>query len=111
MECLNKVHLRGRVGNARLQEFNDSRLCRFSVATNYAYKDRGGAEVIETTWHNCLAWEGPMRQGIDGIVKGAMVELMGRIRHNKYTDSAGIERMSTEILVDEFVIFNNEEVK
>ena len=49
MEQLNKLELRGNVGFSRVQVFNSRKVARFSVATNYAYKDRDGMPVIETT--------------------------------------------------------------
>ena len=56
MEQLNRIELRGNVGNIKLQTVGDKLAARFTVATNYAYKDKDGSAVIETTWHNINAW-------------------------------------------------------
>ena len=58
MEQINKIELRGNVGNVKLQTVGNNENIRFSVATNYAYKDKEGRPVIETTWHNVTAWNG-----------------------------------------------------
>ncbi len=49
MEQLNRIEIRGNVGNVNILKVGESRVAHFSVATNYAYKDRNGEAVIETT--------------------------------------------------------------
>lgn len=49
MEQLNKVELRGNVGSYKLQTVGEKQVIRFTLATNYAYKDKTGAAQIETT--------------------------------------------------------------
>ena len=56
LECINRVELRGIVGTSRVTEVGDRNLINFSLATNYAYKDKDGYPVIESTWHACKAW-------------------------------------------------------
>lgn len=71
MEQLNRLEIRGNVGNVNILRVGDTRVAHFSVATNFAYKGRNGEPVIETTWHNVTAWEG--NKGIpslDIICKG-----------------------------------------
>lgn len=48
LECINRVELRGIVGTSRVTEVGDRNLINFSLATNYAYKDKDGYPVIET---------------------------------------------------------------
>ena len=49
LECINRVELRGIVGTSRVTEVGDRNLINFSLATNYAYKDKDGYPVSETT--------------------------------------------------------------
>lgn len=49
LECINRVELRGIVGTSRVTEVGDRNIINFSLATNYAYRDREGYPVIETT--------------------------------------------------------------
>ena len=106
MEYLNKVQLRGRVGNARVNRFNNAGVCRFSLATEYQHTDRQGCQTIDITWHNCSVWERSDLPPIDQIEKGSIVELEGRIRVNKYTTQEGIDRTCSEIVVQKLKILS-----
>ena len=97
MEQINKIELRGIVGNARVQVVGDKKVIRFSLATEYAYKDRNGEPVIDTTWHNVSAWEGKGMPDLDTITKGSAVHVIGRMRYSKYTGSDGTEKQSFEV--------------
>jgi hypothetical protein len=52
MEMLNQVHVRGIVGNARVQKIGDTEMVRFSVATDHAYTNRHGEKVVEVTCYS-----------------------------------------------------------
>ena len=58
MEFLNKIELRGICGNSSLQKVGDTRVCRFSVVTELAFKGNDGTNIIESTWFNTVAFEG-----------------------------------------------------
>ena len=109
MEQLNRIELRGVVGSVRLQTFEDSRMARISLATNYAYKDRDGAAVIDTSWHNVLAWEGRNIHDLDKITKGTKLYVTGRIRYQKYTGLDGVDRVGTDILASRIQIIDDPE--
>ena len=86
MEQLNRLEIRGNVGNVNILRVGDTRVAHFSV-------------VIETTWHNVTAWEG--NKGIpslDIICKGFPVYVAGRLRSQKYTANDGTERTSMEVI-------------
>ena len=106
MEQLNSVTLRGIIGNARIQNIGDTEMARFSVATDHAFKNRSGEAVIEeavieTTWHQVTAFKNDKMPDFSTLVKGAGVEVKGRLRNNRYTDSNGVERTMTEILASQ----------
>ena len=109
MEQLNKVELRGIVGNVRIQNFDKSRMARIGLATNYAYKDREGTAVIDTSWHNIAAWEGRNVQGLERIAKGTKLRVWGRIRYQNYTGLEGVDRVSTEIVANRLEIIDDPE--
>ena len=109
MEQLNRIELRGVVGGIRLQTFEDSRMARISLATNYAYKDRDGTAVIDTSWHNVVAWEGRNIHGLDQIVKGTRLQVTGRLRYQKYTGTDGVDRIATDILASRISIIDDPE--
>ena len=101
MEQLNSVTLRGIIGNARIQTIGDTEMARFSVATDHIFKNRSGEVVCETTWHQCTAFKSEKMPDFSSLVKGAGVEVKGRLRNNRFTDSNGVERTVTEILASQ----------
>ena len=90
MEQINKIELRGIVGSVRLQHINDKEMAKFTVVTNRAYKNKEGAPVIETQWHNVTA--------LDKIVKGCAVHLTGRLQVQRYNGIDGIERTAVDVI-------------
>ena len=107
MEQLNKIEIQGIVGNVRIQDVADSKVANFSVATNYAYKSKDGGIIIETTWHNVVAWEGDSIHGIDQLKKGSSVRVCGRLRNRKYLASDGSERTTCDILAGSLKILQD----
>ena len=97
MEQLNKVELRGIIGSVRVSDVGDRKCIRMTVATNLAYKGADGCAVIETTWHNVLAFEGGEVCGAESLSKGDHVNISGRIRNVRYTSSEGKDMTASEI--------------
>ena len=101
MEQLNRIEIRGNVGNVNIHKVGETRVAHFSVATNFAYKDRNGEPVIETTWHYVTAWEG--NKGIPSlnmIEKGFPIYVTGRLKMQKYTGADGMERTSYDVIAN-----------
>lgn len=96
MESLNKVELVGMVGNVRSDHIGESNIYRFSIATSYAYRDREGSPVIETTWHNCTYFSKEEKD----IKRGDNLRVFGRIQAQKYIDITGKESETYRILVN-----------
>lgn len=97
MEQLNRVELRGMVGTANVQDISGRKVCRFSVATSRAYRDPMGVAKIDTTWHRVNAWDGKGMPDLDMVRKGCKIEVVGRIRNNKFMGSDGLEHVSSEV--------------
>lgn len=107
MEQLNRIELRGIVGAVRVQEFAETKVARFTVATNCAYKDRNGAAVIETSWHNVVARSTSPAVDIESIKKGARVYVKGRLRYQKYVGDDGIDRYSTDVVAQTVTVLED----
>lgn len=102
---INRVELRGNVGQPpRINQVGETRVIKFSIATNERFKDKAGVLKEETTWHNVVAWEGRGMPNFDEIKKGSCVSVLGRIRQNKFTTSDGEERQVVDILANRLVI-------
>ena len=100
MEQLNKIELRGTVAIVRIKDYEGRQMARFSLATNFAYFDRNNEGIIETSWHNVIAWEGKEMPDLKKIEKGATVYVCGRLRSQKYQGSDGVEKSFLEIIAN-----------
>lgn len=98
IEQLNRIELCGTIGSIRLNTVGDKRFANFTLATNYAYRDKEGCPVIETTWHSVSAWEGDRICDLDRLVRGCTVHVTGRIRNQRYMNADGLERTSVIVL-------------
>ncbi|MBT4698832.1 MAG: single-stranded DNA-binding protein [Proteobacteria bacterium] len=100
---LNKVLLIGRLGNDPevKQMQNGKSVARLSVATSESWKDKNTGEKKEKTeWHRVVIFN----EGLVSVVqkylkKGAQVYIEGQLNTNKYTDSNGQEKYSTQIVL------------
>lgn len=111
MEQLNQVILRGVVGQVRVSEINDDKCVRITMATNYAYKAIDGTPVIETTWHNVVAWGSkPKTADALDVMKGDRIEVKGRIRVQRYTNVSGEEKLTHDIFASEVTILGGKGV-
>ena len=110
MEQINRIELRGLVGSVNTQSYPQGKVSHFTVATNYAYKDKNGAPVIETTWHNVTAWENKGMADLDRLGKGSKVYVCGRLRIQKFTGSDGVERTNAEIQASRVVLIDDSEM-
>lgn len=104
---VNRIEIVGRVGQVRVNEYNDKKVANFSVITEIFIKKHGSV-ITESTWHNVTAWEGPAVSGFDALQPGTLVKITGRLRTSKYTGADGIDRMFPEILASSLDILPRE---
>ena len=106
----NKVQLIGNLGNAPEVKTTESgkKLARFSVATNESYRNAKGEKVTETTWHNLVAWGKVADIAEKYLTKGKEVAIEGKLINNSYTDKEGNKRYSTEVQVNEILMFGGD---
>lgn len=107
MENLNRVELRGVVGNVRVQNAADRKVYHVALATSRAYKDRNGNAIIETTWHQIVLWDN--FADLSKIEKGTKLYVCGRIRNQKYTNSADEPRQVFEVVANKMQIIDTSE--
>lgn len=96
MEFINKVELQGYISQVSLTTIQDHPVARFSMYTEYAFKNNTGMVIVETTWFSCSAFEG---ENVDfsAIQKGNAVRVVGRLRERRYMDQEGVERRHFEV--------------
>ena len=110
MEFLNKIEIQGIVGNSSIQKVADTRLCRFSVVTELAYKGNDGTNIIESTWFNTVAFEGKDITNLEAITRGAIVHITGRLKCNRYVDANGNDRVQYEIIAQKLDVMKEDRV-
>jgi single-strand DNA-binding protein len=104
MASVNKVILVGNLGadpETRYLPSGDA-VANIRLATTDRYKDKATGESKELTeWHR-VAFFGRLAEIVNEYLKkGSSVYIEGRIRTRKWTDQAGQERFSTEIVADQ----------
>ena len=96
---MNKIILTGNITkDAELRyTANDKAYSKFSVANNEGYGDNK-----KTNFFNCTLW-GKSAENLNRfLTKGQKVLITGRVELGKYTDKEGVERLTTDIIVDSF---------
>jgi single-strand DNA-binding protein len=103
---LNKITLIGNVGqDPEIKSTQDGReLANFSLATTENWKDKSsGEKQSKTEWHRIVVFS----QGLVGIIKnyvkkGSKLYIEGQLQTRKWTDKQGVERYTTEIVLQNF---------
>tara|TARA_B100000470_G_C19711348_1_gene355622 strand:+ start:272 stop:715 length:444 start_codon:yes stop_codon:yes gene_type:complete len=103
---LNKVMLIGRLGqDPEIRNTQDGRsLCTFSLATSENWNDRNTGERKEKTeWHRIVVFNEGLVKIIEQYVKkGSNVFLEGQLQTRKWEDKEGIEKYTTEVVLQGF---------
>lgn len=103
---VNKVILVGNVGrDPEIRQTQDGmRIANLSVATSESWKDKiSGERKDRTEWHRVVV----MNDHLVGIIeqyvkKGAKVYVEGQLQTRKWTDQAGQDRYSTEVILGRY---------
>jgi single-strand DNA-binding protein len=105
------MELVGRITkDAVVNQLKDERkVVNFSIAINDNYKPKGSNEVKKiTTFVNCSYW---INAGIAPyLIKGALIEVSGRISVSAYTDSNKEAKGSLNFHVNNIKIHGNSKV-
>ncbi len=109
----NRVQLIGHLGHDPEIKTLESgkKLARFTLATNENFKNAEGLKTEETTWHNIVAWNGSAEIASKYLAKGKEVCIDGRITYRTYTDKNGVQKGSTEIVVNELLLLGSTKEK
>jgi single-strand DNA-binding protein len=103
---VNKVILVGNLGKdpevRRMQ--NGNPVVNLTVATSDTWRDKGTGERKEKTeWHRVVIFsEGLAKVAEQYLKKGAKVYIEGALQTRKWTDPQGVEKYTTEIVLQGF---------
>jgi len=98
-----KVIAVGHLGQApEVRSFpNGDKIANFSIATSESWTDKTSGEKMEKTeWHNVAVFNKGLASVCESYLqKGSKVLVEGKLRTRKWTDKAGHDRQTTEILL------------
>src|SRR5438270_1224488 len=103
---VNKVILVGNLGkDPEIRRTQDGRpIANLSVATSESWRDKATGERKEKTeWHRVVIFnEGLCKVAEQYLKKGAKIYLEGQLQTRKWTDQSGVEKYSTEVVLQGF---------
>jgi single-strand DNA-binding protein len=103
---VNKVILVGNVGkDPEIRRTQDGRpIANLSIATSESWRDKATGEKKEKTeWHRVVIFSEPLCKVVEQYVKkGAKLYIEGALQTRKWTDQAGVEKYSTEVVLQGF---------
>lgn len=103
---VNKVILVGNLGaDPEIRRTQDGRpIANLRIATSETWRDKGTGERKEKTeWHRVVIFnEGLCKVAEQYLKKGAKVYIEGALQTRKWTDQSGVEKFSTEVVLQGF---------
>lgn len=103
---VNKVILVGNLGSdPEIRHTQDGRpIASFSIATSDSWRDKSTGERREKTeWHRIVVFSEGLVKVIEQYVKkGSKVYIEGSLQTRKWTDQAGVEKYTTEVVIQGF---------
>ena len=106
MSSVNKVILVGNLGrDPEVRHTQDGKpIANLSIATSETWRDRATGERKEKTeWHRVVIFnEGLAKVAESYLRKGSTVYIEGQLQTRKWTDKDGVEKYSTEVVLQGF---------
>jgi single-strand DNA-binding protein len=106
MASVNKAILVGNLGkDPEIRRTQDGRaICNLTVATSESWRDKATGERKEKTeWHRVVIFsEGLVKVAEQYLKKGSKVYLEGQIQTRKWMDKDGVDKYSTEVVLQGF---------
>ena len=102
----NRIQLIGRLGKDpefRLLE-SGKNVVNFTMATSDNYKNSTGEKIVDTQWHQIVAWGGLAEIADKYLNKGSEVAIQGKLIHRNYDGPDGKKRYITEVIADEILL-------
>lgn len=103
---VNKVILVGNLGrDPEIRSTQDGReIANLAIATSESWKDRNSGERKEKTeWHRVVIFsDGLVNVVKNYLKKGSKVYIEGQLQTRKWTDQSGVEKYSTEVVLQGF---------
>lgn len=102
---VNRVILIGNVGaDPEIRRTQDGKpIANIRLATSESWKTKDGERKEKTEWHRVVVFNEGLCKVIEQYVKrGSKIYIEGSLQTRKWTDQAGVEKYSTEIVLQGF---------
>jgi single-strand DNA-binding protein len=112
MASVNKVILIGNCGRDPEIRYLPSgqAVANVSIATTSRRKDRTSGETVEDTqWHRVTFYDRLAEIAGEYVKKGRPIYIEGRLKYGKYTDQAGVEKNTVDIIATEMQLLGARE--
>ncbi|QHR68074.1 single-stranded DNA-binding protein [Escherichia phage sortregn] len=100
---VNKVILVGNLGQDPEVKYmpNGGAVANITVATSESWRDKQTGEMKEITeWHRVVLWGKLAEVAGEYLRKGSQVYIEGKLQTRKWTDQQGVEKYTTEVVVN-----------
>jgi single-strand DNA-binding protein len=103
MASVNKVILIGNLGKDPETRYmpNGDAVTNITLATTENWKDKNGEKQEKTEWHRVTFYRKLAEIAGEYLKKGRPVYVEGRLETRKWTDKAGVERYTTDIIASD----------
>ncbi|MDP2692626.1 MAG: single-stranded DNA-binding protein [bacterium] len=85
---------------------NGRTVAKVGIATNRTWTDQSGAKQEKVEYHNCVFWGKIAEIAGQYLSKGKRVYVEGRLQTSDWTDTAGVKKYRTEIIVDNMIMLD-----
>ena len=102
---INKVVLVGNLGRDPEIRHTTSgtKIVHLSVATSDSWRDKNGERQEKTEWHRVVIFNTSLADFAErALKKGSKVYVEGSLQTRKFTDSNGVDKFTTEIVLGSF---------
>ena len=100
---VNKVILVGNLGQDPEVRYmpNGGAVANITLATSESWRDKATGEMKEQTeWHRVVLFGKLAEVAGEYLRKGSQVYIEGQLRTRKWTDQSGVEKYTTEVVVN-----------
>ena len=110
--CLNRVLLIGNLTRDPELRYTPAGMAvvSFGLATNRVWVTKQGEKKEDAQFHRIVAWNKLAELCSQLLAKGRRIYVEGRIQYREITDSAGVKKQVSEIVIDDMIILDNKGV-
>lgn len=110
--CLNRVLLIGNLTRDPELRYTPAGMAvaSFGLATNRVWVTKQGEKKEDAQFHRIVAWNKLAELCSQLLSKGRRIYVEGRIQYREITDSTGLKKQVSEIVIDDMIILDNKGV-